>query len=138
MNEGFRRLDVVRFIVAFLALCFLVPGGIRIGSAEAASGFSVKGKTAPLFPGVPGDLVLTLRNPFDFAIVVHSVRVVVRDSSNGCRGDNLTTPGLTSDVRVKAQSRVKVTVPITMAADAPNACHGKSFPLVFSGRATRR
>jgi hypothetical protein len=138
VSEGFRRLGMARYIAAFLALCFLVPGGIAIGSAEAASGFSVKGKAGPLFPGVPGELVLTLRNPFDFAIVVHSVRVVVRDASGGCHGNNLTTPGLTTDVRLKALSSTKVTVPITMAADAPNACQGKSFPLSFSGRATRR
>ncbi len=138
MSEGFRRLGVVRFVAAFLALCFLVPGGIRIVSAEAASGFLVKGKTGPLFPGVTGELNLTIRNPFDFAIVVHSVRVVVRNASANCGGENLQTPGYTSDVKVKANSRVKVTAPITMAADAPNACQGKSFPLVFSGRATRR
>jgi hypothetical protein len=138
VSEGFRRLGVARYIAAFLALCFLVPGGIGIGSAEAASGFSIKGKTGPLFPGTTGDLILTIRNPFDFGIVVHSVRVVVRDASANCGGENLQTPGYTSDVKVKANSSVKVTAPITMAADAPNACQGKSFPLVFSGRATRR
>jgi hypothetical protein len=138
VSMGSGRLGVARYIAALLALCFLVPGGIAIGSAEAASGFSIKGTTGPLFPGTTGDLVLTIRNPFDFAITVHSVRVVVRDASGGCHGDNLTTPGLTSDVRVKAKSSATVTVPITMAADAPNACQGKSFPLVFAGRATRR
>ena len=83
-------------------------------------------------------LIEKFLHPFDFAIVVHSVHVVVRDASANCGGENLQTPGYTSDVKVKANSRVKVTAPITMAADAPNACQGKSFPLVFSGRATRR
>jgi hypothetical protein len=137
VSKGSGRLGAVRYIAAFLALCALAPGGM-IESAEASAGFRVTGKAGPLFPGVTGDLVLTLRNPFDFSIVVHSVRVMVRDASNGCRGENLTTPGLTSDVKVKALSRVKVTVPIMMAADAPTSCQGKSFPLVFSGRATRR
>ena len=138
MSKGSGRLGAARYIAAFLALCFLAPSGIGIESAVAASGFSVKGKAERLFPGIPGNLVLTIRNPFDFAIVVHRVRVVVRDASTGCRADNLTTPGLTTHVRVKALSRAKVKVPITMRADAPNACQGKSFPLVFSGRATRR
>jgi hypothetical protein len=136
VSTGSGRLGVARYIAAFLALCVLAPNAVE--SAEAAAGFSVKGKAGPLFPGVPGDLVLRIRNPFDFPIVVHSVRVVVRDASSNCHGENLQTPGYTSDVKVKANSRVKVTVPITMVANAPNACQGKSFPLVFSGRATRR
>jgi hypothetical protein len=132
---GSGRLRVACYAAALLVLCAIAPKGA--GTAEAAMGFSVKGKAGPLFPGTTGDLVLTIKNPFDFAIVVHSVRVTVRDASGACGGENLQTPGMTSDRKIKALSRVKVTVPITMAADAPNACQGKSFPLSFSGRATR-
>jgi hypothetical protein len=121
-------------IAAFLTLCFLVPGGV---AAEASGPFRVRGEAGPLFPGVPGELALTIRNPFDHAILVTAVRVDVGNASKRCRAGNLSTPGFTSDVRVKAFSSIDVTVPIRLRADAPDPCQGKTFPLRFSGRATR-
>jgi hypothetical protein len=137
MSDGrfHRTLGTARILAAFLALHFLAPGGVE--SAEASGSFRVKGKAGPLFPGVSGDLVLTIRNPFDHPILVTAVRVEVGKASRRCRAGNLRTPGFMSDVRVSALSNAKVTVPIRLRADAPDPCQGKSFPLRFSGRATR-
>jgi hypothetical protein len=135
MGDRSGHLGAARLIAAFLALYFLASGGHE--SAEASGSFHVRGEAGPLFPGVPGELALTIRNPFDHAIVVTAVRVDVGNASKRCRAGNLSTPGFTSDVRVKALSSVKVTVPIRLRADAPDPCQGKSFPLRFSGRSTR-
>ena len=135
-EHGLRKtVGATRVLAAFLSLCFLAPGGVQ--AAEASGSFHVKGEAGPLFPGVPDDLVLTIRNPFDHPILVTAVRVDVGRASRRCRADNLRTPGFTADVRVSALSNVKVTVPVKLRADAPDRCQGKSFPLRFSGRATR-
>jgi hypothetical protein len=124
-----------RATLAVVALCVLSPGWLA--SAGAHDGFRIKGRAAGLIPGARGDLVLKIENPFGFAIVVHRVDVIAEDASNHCGADNLRSPGLISAVRIGAGDQVKVTVPIKLRAKAPPACEGASFPLSFSGRATR-
>jgi hypothetical protein len=148
-NKILRTLGPARVLAASLVLYVVAPGGVElprggvtvasggVGSAAVSGSFHVKGEAGPLFPGVPDDLVLTIRNPFDHPILVTAVGVDVGNASRRCRASNLSTPDFTSDVRVSALSNTKVTIPIRLRADAPDPCQGKTFPLRFSGRATR-
>lgn len=135
MTLGSARRGVVRAMLALVALCVMGPGWL--GSANAGDRFSIKGRADGLMPGISGDLVLSIHNPFDFAIVAHGVEVIADDASNRCGAENLRSPGLTEDVRIKANTVLKVTVPIKLRSKAPTACEGASFPLFFEAKATR-
>jgi hypothetical protein len=131
MTRGSARRGAVRAMLALVALCVMSPGWLE--SANAGNRFSIKGRSAGLIPGIPEDLVISIRNPYSFAIVVHGVEVV----SDNCRAANLSSPGITDDVRVKPESTLKVTVPITLRSKAARGCAGASFPLSFDATATR-
>lgn len=135
MTPGSARRGAVRATLALVAMCVMSPGWLE--SANAGNRFWIKGRADGLMLGIRGDLVLSINNPFDFAIVVHGIKVVADDASSRCGAENLTSPGLTADVRVKANTVLKVTVPIKVRSKAPTACEGASFPLSFTGAATR-
>jgi hypothetical protein len=135
MTPGSARRGVVRAMLALVALYVMSPGWLE--SASAGNRFSIKGRADSLIPGIRGDLVLSINNPFDFAIVVHGIEVLADDASNRCGAENLTSPGLTAAVRVKANTVLKVMVPIKLRSKAPTACAGASFPLSFDAMATR-
>jgi hypothetical protein len=135
MTLGSARRGVVRVMLALVALCVMAPGWL--GSANAGDRFSIKGRADGLMPGIHGDLVLSLHNPFDFTIAVHGVEVIADDVSHRCGAENLRSPGLTEDVRVKANTVLKVTVPIKLRSMAPTACEDATFLLAFDGTATR-
>jgi hypothetical protein len=135
MTLGSARRGVLRAMLALVAVCVMSPGWLE--SANAGNRFSIKGRAAGLFPGVSEDLVISIHNPYSFAIVVHGVEVVPGDASDDCRAANLASPGVTAGVRVKPDAVLKVTVPIKLRSKAPRACAGASFPLSFAGTATR-
>ena len=135
MSSGPARHRVARAMLALVAMCVMSPGWLQM--ANARNGFSIKGRANGLLPGVSGDLVIAIRNPYYFTIVVHGVEVVPGDASDHCRARNLISPGLTTNVRVKPDSLLKVTVPIKLRARAPRRCQGATFPLSFDGSATR-
>jgi len=135
MTLGSARRGVLRAMLALVALCVMSPGWLE--SASAGNRFSIKGRGSGLFPGIPGDLVISIRNPYSFAIVVHGVVVVPENASDDCRAANVSSPGVTEDVRVKPDTTLKVTVPITLRSKAPRGCQDASFPLSFTGTATR-
>jgi hypothetical protein len=135
MTPGSARGGAVRVMLALVALCVMSPGWLQ--SANAGNRFSIMGRADGLMPGIRGDLVLSINNPFDFAIVVHGIEVDADDASNRCGAENLTSPGLTKDVRVKANTVLKVTVPIKLRSMAPTACEDATFLLAFDGTATR-
>jgi len=135
MTPGSARRGAVRAMLALVALCVMSPGWLA--SANAGNKFSIKGRASGLLPGIPGDLVISIRNPYSFAIVVHGVEVVPENASSDCRAANVSSPGITDDVKVKPDTTLKVTVPITLRSKAPRGCAGASLPLSFTGRATR-
>jgi hypothetical protein len=135
MTLGSAHRGAARAMLALVALCVMSPGWLE--SANAGNRFSIKGRAAGLLPGIPEDLVISIRNPYSFAIVVHGVEVVPGNASDDCRAANISSPGVTDDVRVKPDTVLKVTVPIKLRSKAPRGCDGASFPLSFDGTATR-
>lgn len=135
MTSGSARRGVTRAMLALVALCVLSPGWL--GSAQAGSSFKIKGQASGLIPGVSRNLVIVIENPYDFAIVVRGVEVISADASDACPAANISSPGITGDVRVKAGAVVKVTVPIRLLSKAPPACEGATFPLSFKATARR-
>lgn len=102
----------------------------------APPGFRITGSAVGLLPGIPGRLTVTVRNPYRFPIRVTALRVSVRDAK-GCSAHNLRPAQLRRRLVVPARGSRSFVVPISLAADAPNACQEARFRLVFSGRAAK-
>jgi hypothetical protein len=71
------RRSAGRWIVrgAVVLVAFGVLGRGRLPVADARDDFTIDGRGRGLMPRTRGDLVLTIENPFGFAILVERVRV---------------------------------------------------------------
>jgi hypothetical protein len=109
--------------------------------STAASGlngrFTIRGSVKGLYPGKSKPLVLTVRNPQAFAIVVTSITTSVGTPNAGCASINLEVTQFAGNLPVPAKGTAKVTVTATLSHSAPDACQGAVFPLTFSGTATQ-
>ena len=114
----------------------------RVTQVEPAAGhtataaFSISGSMKGLFPGTSRPLVLIVSNPLKSAIDVTSIKTTVGAASNSCRASNVKVSSFAGKLLVHAGGKAKVTVHVTMARAAPNACQGKLFPFHYSGSAT--
>jgi hypothetical protein len=82
-------------------------------------------------------LPLTVTNPNDHAIRVTSIEVsVTKTSTASCDASFLSTPDYTgSGFVVPADGSSMVSLPITMARSAPDACQNVTFTLAYAGKA---
>jgi hypothetical protein len=136
-----RRAAVLGAVSAALGLSVTALGAVAVwpdvGKAPTAPpGFRITGSAEGLLPGIPGRLNVTVRNPYRVAIRVTAIRVSARNVGS-CPGESLEPAPLRRPVVVPARATRRVVLPISLAADAPNACQGASFRLVFSGRAVK-
>ena len=116
-------------------------GTIRlIGSSEDLPGqqFTITGSATGLYPGATKSLPLTIHNPYHFAIYVKSITVTAGNASLSCPASNLVTSNFTGNRRVPRMGERTVVVPIQMVSGAPDACQDATFPLTYSGTATKR
>jgi hypothetical protein len=104
-------------------------------SAATAGSFRISGSVAGLYPGAQLPLVLTVTNPERFAIVVSSLSVAVGPAMPGCGAANLTATSFAGRLHVPALGTAAVSVQVTLAHSAPNACQGAVFPLHYTGLA---
>ena len=109
----------------------------RAGSAGAKQGFGISGSADGLYPGASRSLTLTVTNPFPFSIVVTTISTTVSAASSTCGATNLSVATFAGQLSVQAKGTSQTNVTATMAHGAPNACQGVSFPLQYSGSATR-
>jgi hypothetical protein len=106
-------------------------------SAAAAGSFRISGSVAGLYPGAQLPLVLTVTNPKYFAIVVSSLSVAVAAATPGCGAANLTATSFSGNLQVPALGTAAVSLQVTLAHSAPNACQGVVFPLHYTGLASK-
>jgi hypothetical protein len=104
--------------------------------AQLSRQFSIAGKVAGLFPGNSRPLVVTVKNPYPFEIVVTSITTTVKQPSAACIGSNLGVGGFSGHLLVPAFGTAKTTVVAALAQSAPDACIGAIFPLTYNGFAT--
>ena len=102
------------------------------------------GKTPKgLYPGVVRDLKLTLRNPYDFALSVRSLRgEVIATSRRKCKPvpANLVTRSYAGPLPIVIPPRGKVeakSIPLHMPPGASQACAGVVFTIRLSGTAMK-
>jgi hypothetical protein len=113
-----------------------IAGGSSFAPAPPAGGegsFRIAGDRSGLYPGLSTTLVLTVTNPQAFAIVVSSVTTTVHAASGSCPASDLSVGSFEGQLLVPARGSATTSVPVRLVADAPNACIGATFPLVYSG-----
>ena len=131
----------------------------RAGAPVASSGrvspgggsdrpFLVSGAVEDLYPGRTTSLSLRVTNPNKQDIVVTSLTVRVKPGSDrpGCDGAavdgagnavNLVVSDYRGRVLVPGNGDATVAVPISMPADAHDACRGATFGLVYGGTGSK-
>jgi hypothetical protein len=113
---------------------------------SAAHSFTITGSLEGVYPGAgtggtSAYVYLTVDNTNNQAIQVTSLTLTVGDASPGCTAANLSpeTETVNFSVVVPKHSSLGGTtfaMPISMIADAPNACQQAHFPLTLTGTAT--
>jgi hypothetical protein len=104
---------------------------------SAAARFSITGQVSGLYPGRTAPLVLTVTNPLKFEIFVVSLSTTVGTASPGCAAGNLAVSSFSGHAGVPANGSATIAVSVTMTHSAPDGCQGVTFPLHYSGLATR-
>jgi hypothetical protein len=139
-------ITIICLVLAFAAAAFAATheGGARGNGAagELAAkpkhpGFSISGHTAGVVPGAHGRLRLQVHNRHRFKIRVTSIKTRVGNASAICPASNLSVRRFRGHKKVRARHARSFRVRIAMAASAPNACQGATFPLTYKGRAVR-
>lgn len=113
------------------------PSSQPVTNAAAATGFRISGSVAGLYPGAHLPLALKVTNPQHFAIVVTTISVSAGNAKPGCGAANLKATSFAGKLHVPAGGSAVVTVQVTLAHSAPNACQGAVFPLRYTGAASK-
>ena len=121
----------------------LVAAGIGLLAFVAGTSTGVAGETFPVSGSVEGlargahrQLVLTIGNPYDFQITVTRLTVAVEAAGPRCGAANVTVAPFEGSLAIPGDGHIDQNVDVVLAADAPRACDGATWPLSFGGRAT--
>jgi hypothetical protein len=123
-------------LVAVLAAGAAV-GAVGSGQHARVRPFTLSGHVSGLYPGARRRLTIVIRNHSRRPLRIRSVTARVRDAGPACRGRNLRISRFRGRLRLRARRARRIAVTVLMRPDAPDACQGARFPLVFRGRATR-
>jgi hypothetical protein len=118
------------FAASALALCCASP------ATAADQQFTLTADFVGLYPNAHVTVPVTVHNPNDFDLAVHTATVEVQDASPACPSTNLEAASFVGDVVVRAGGDGVVPLRMHMPSSAPDACQGASFPLVFTASAT--
>jgi hypothetical protein len=108
-----------------------------LGTTYKNKDFTMSGSVAGLYPGAVKPLPVTLTNESNFPIRVTVAPVTVEDANTGCTADNIrvTVPAGATEVPKNGTATVALTV--RMRNSPPNACKNATFPLTYTGTATK-
>lgn len=101
--------------------------------AAAAGRFGIAGHASGLYPGASVPLELMITNPEPYDIVVTSITTTVGTPSAGCPGSLLTVTAFAGNQTVPAHASRHVTVTVSLAHAATNACQGVTFAFHYAG-----
>lgn len=113
-----------------LAGALVLAGGTAAGAADHR--FTLSANFVGLYPNAVVDVPVTVHNPLDYDLAVHSASVRVGDASPACTSTNLQAQSFTGDVVVRAGTDGTIPLRMHMPASTPDACQGATFPLVFT------
>src|SRR3954470_14986873 len=112
------------FVAATLALS---PGAAHPADVRCTLPTDYSG----LYPNADASVPVTVHNPADYELAVHSANVTVGDARPGCPAANLQAFSYSGDVVAPPHGDATIPVRMHMLGSAPDACQGASFPLSF-------
>jgi len=130
-------------VAGIAGVTFAAKGGNGNGNGSANGNgpdpkpLVVSGSVEGLLPGVPNVLNISVTNSNKSAIDIRTVTVSATDASAGCPASVLSFTPRSPGQRIAAEATALVPVSVVMAADAPDACQGSTFPLRYTVTATK-
>jgi hypothetical protein len=100
-------------------------------------GLVLSGSVKGLYPGGVGKLRVVVRNRFGFRLRVTRVTVTAKNANRGCRKQAVAFGRFRGRLNVPARRARSVTLKVSMARTAPNACRRATFRLAFHAKAVR-
>ena len=104
--------------------------------SEAATNYSATGSAAGLYPGASVPMVITVANSDTKQITVQTLNALFTSPVAACKASYFSLAPYKSKLVVKARSSGTVTLAVTMAKTAPQACAAKSVKVTFISTAT--
>jgi hypothetical protein len=95
------------------------------------------GHRTGLYPGASQPQWVRITNPNHFDILVTSLTATAGSRATGCPAGNLTVVPLRTPVRVRATSYTDTALTARLSPTAPDGCKNLTFPLTYSGTATK-
>jgi hypothetical protein len=98
---------------------------------------TITGSVLNLHPGTPTVMVARAKNNTGHRLVMHRLRLQVKDASESCPRTLLHTKALRRRNALPPRRTRTVPVSILLAEGAPDACQSALFPIKFKARARR-
>lgn len=142
MTKSVRRIGATVMAAGVTGALFAAHGTVSAprtvlsGSSSAGSDFTIAGSATGLFPGIPGDLVLTVHNPKNVTIFVNTLDVAKGPAGGACSPSYLTVANFSGSLSVPANGTSTKSLPIELLPTAPNVCKDYVFALSYTGTAT--
>ena len=124
---------------ALAASAAMPPSAAKPDHGGRAGGprFELSGDVDGLWPGGQRPLVVTVRNPYPFAIVLGSLTVGVASVSAACPASLLHVSTFDGEVRVAGRGTGTVELVASLDPGAPDECQGAEWELTYSATARR-
>jgi len=106
------------------------------GSTSQSGPLALSGSVSDLIPGARRSIDLEVMNPNGREVTVTDVAVTVTAEQAGCPANALQVGRISPALTVPATSSRTTALPVTLAADAPDACQGAGFSLHYATTAT--
>jgi hypothetical protein len=137
MRRSITALLAVAIVLGAAAAGYAAFGGTG-GSFQRAriepSPVRVTGNTNNLFPGATTSLPIRVRNLTGGPVRLQWVQAIVGRPNLNCDPANLHVLKIWPAQRLPAHARIDLVMPVTLEADAGDACQGERFPLSYRTR----
>ena len=119
----------ILFVVLLVATAVAVPNAV----AHAADvQFTLTTSYTGLYPNADASVPVTVHNPADYELAVHTADVRVGDAGPACPATNLEAFSYSGDVVAPPHGDATIPIRMHMPSSAPDACQGATFPLSFT------
>lgn len=127
-----------------LAIAALLAALVAASAASAPKppsqpkSFGLSGSVSGLYPSSQLPMAVTITNPYSHPLDVLTIGASSTSSNKkGCAAGLVTSPGWSGRARIPSGATGQISVPVRLAAVAPQACVGATFTLSLTGTATR-
>lgn len=126
-----------RALIVLAVLLVLAPVSSAADSPAKAFTIADVGTATGLVPGGTVTRKVRVTNPNNQAILVTRLDTSVGRPSPDCPANAVTVAPLATQIVIAKNSYADVPLTVRMTASAPDGCRNLTFPLTYSGTATK-